>query len=210
MLRLAPEVVGAVHPDRLHACIQRADHIQVGIVPHMQNVRRRQADALGCRLEDAHIRLAHADIVGADAADKKLAKADGVDIGGSVGYRHDGVALRQPCQRGPRIVKQGDLHAGCKKYLKGRLRQRGVFARTQQSQTDGFEAHGTEVMGQPRPLRCGGIAQLTPRMRAVKQHGCLGCIGLQPGLQPLFGPLNRRPDGPQRVVQVEGYCSNEG
>ena len=91
-------MVCAVHPRGLHAHLQCADDIQIGVVPYMQYLMRLQAQALGSRFKNTGVGLAHTHVLGIHTGHKKFANTNLVHIGCAIAHRHDGVALCQPLQ----------------------------------------------------------------------------------------------------------------
>ena len=86
---------GTIHPDRLHAGIQAAQHVQLGVVTDMQDLVGTDAGRSRCRVEYPDIGFADTEQVGTHAGLEMRADANAGHVGVAVGYGDDGKTAGQ-------------------------------------------------------------------------------------------------------------------
>ena len=176
----------------------------------MQHFIRRHTHTGGGRLKNPHIGLGHAQHMRTHTGLKMRANAHPVHIGIAVGHRHQGKPPGQKGERGQGILKQINLHALGQKHIKRWRHQGRVFTMALQGLAQHFLAQKAHVVHLVRPFGLHRFAQRQAAGGIANERGSARCPGRQPGVQCFLGPGNGGPHGPQRVVQVEGYCLDFG
>ena len=208
--RVRPGLRLPVHPNGLHPGGLGPQHIQMGVIPHVQHLFRRYACGLGGGVENAHGRLSHTEGGSTHAGGEELAQAHAGHVGIAIGQGHHGVTPGQPTQGRQGVGVQRHVVAFGKENIESFVCQQRVFARTVQRQANGLAADGTEVVPQFRAFVQHVLAQILASLGIGKQRRCHGRLLPQPGGEDLLGPLDGGPDGPQGVVQVQGNGAYAG
>ena len=200
----------AVDPSHLHACVQPAHHVEVGVVADMQHVGRSHTRRLCGGVEKAGLGFGGAKFTGTQRRAEVAAQAHALDIRIAVGQGHQRKPRGQQVEGGQHIVEQLHPVALSEEDVESGFGQGRIIPRPQQQQADGLAPQRAEVVRQIGPGLHDVLAHHPQGFAVGAQQGGSRGVVAQPGEQHLFRPGDDGPDRPQRVVQVEGDGADSG